>query len=315
MNLIEVEELRKQFDPPKGTVAVDGISFEIAQGEIFSLLGPNGAGKTTTISILSCLLAPSSGDARVGGHSVVNAAGNVKRLIGVVPQEIALYPDLSARENLVFWGRMYGMGGADLERRVDEVLELIGLVDKQKQRIDQYSGRDEAPREHRRRPAARAPHALPGRADRGHRPAEPPRHPRRHQGAERAGHDRALHHPLHGRGRGALPPRRHHGPRQDDRPRHPRGAGADHRRADARSRRAPTTDWTRWSTTGWPSTASPAAGSRTDGAVLFATDANSVLPRLFERAADRGRRITGLNLTEPNLEQVFLPLTGRQLRD
>jgi ABC-2 type transport system ATP-binding protein len=137
---IVVEGLRKQFDPPKGPVAVDAVSFQIEEGEIFSLLGPNGAGKTTTISILSCLLRPDSGDARVGGFSVTREPEKVKALIGVVPQDIALYEDLTGRENLLFWGHMYGMTGTALDKRVDEVLELIGLVDRQKDRVDKYSG-------------------------------------------------------------------------------------------------------------------------------------------------------------------------------
>ena len=111
MSIVEVKELRKQYDPPKGVLAVDGVSFDIAEGEIFSLLGPNGAGKSTTISMLSCLLKPSGGDAVIGGHSVVSDSQSVKETIGVVPQDIALYPDLSARETLVFWGRMYGLSG------------------------------------------------------------------------------------------------------------------------------------------------------------------------------------------------------------
>jgi ABC-2 type transport system ATP-binding protein len=137
---IAVEGLRKQFDPPKGPVAVDDVSFNINQGEIFSLLGPNGAGKTTTISMLSCLLKPDSGDAHIGGFSVRKQADKVKGLIGVVPQDIALYEDLTGRENLVFWGRMYGLRGPALEKRVDEVLELIGLEDRQKDRVEKYSG-------------------------------------------------------------------------------------------------------------------------------------------------------------------------------
>jgi ABC-2 type transport system ATP-binding protein len=140
VDAIVVDNLRKQFDPPKGPVAVDGVSFSIREGEIFSLLGPNGAGKTTTISILSCLLKPDAGEADVGGFSVGRKPEEVKKLIGVVPQDIALYDDLSGRENLVFWGRMYGLRGAALEKRVDEVLELIGLVDRQKDRVDKYSG-------------------------------------------------------------------------------------------------------------------------------------------------------------------------------
>ncbi|MBN1630229.1 MAG: ATP-binding cassette domain-containing protein, partial [Thermoleophilia bacterium] len=140
MGAIEVEGLRKQFDPPKGPVAVDGVSFQIEEGEIFSLLGPNGAGKTTTISILSCLLKPDGGEARVGGFSVTREPEKVKALIGVVPQDIALYEDMTGRENLLFWGRMYGMSGSTLNKRVDEVLELIGLLDRQKDRLGKYSG-------------------------------------------------------------------------------------------------------------------------------------------------------------------------------
>jgi ABC-2 type transport system ATP-binding protein len=140
VDAIVVDKLRKQFDPPKGPVAVDGVSFSIHEGEIFSLLGPNGAGKTTTISILSCLLKPDGGEADVCGFSVAKKPDEVKRLIGMVPQDIALYEDLSGRENLMFWGRMYGLSGSALNKRVDEVLELVGLTDRQKDRVDKYSG-------------------------------------------------------------------------------------------------------------------------------------------------------------------------------
>ncbi len=135
--ILEVQNLVKKFGD---TAAVDDISFNIEDGEVFSLLGPNGAGKTTTISMLSCLLEPTSGDALVGGHSVKQAALEVKKIIGVVPQEIALYEELSARENLVFWGQMYGLGGKTLKARVTEVLEQIGLADRAKERIKTYSG-------------------------------------------------------------------------------------------------------------------------------------------------------------------------------
>ena len=104
------------------------------------MLGPNGAGKTTTISMLSCLLTPTEGDAIIGGHSITKEPMAVKQIIGIVPQDIALYEDLNARENLEFWGRMYGMRGAALKHRVAEVLEQIGLADKAKQRIKTYSG-------------------------------------------------------------------------------------------------------------------------------------------------------------------------------
>ncbi|HSV85956.1 MAG TPA: ABC transporter ATP-binding protein [Levilinea sp.] len=134
---IEVNDLTRQFGAIQ---AIRGISFTVRSGEIFSLLGPNGAGKSTTISVLSGLLAPTRGEARIMGHSIQNDSVAARAALGVVPQDIALYNDLSARENLVFWGKMYGLRGKELNRRVDEVLEMIGLLDRQKGRIDTFSG-------------------------------------------------------------------------------------------------------------------------------------------------------------------------------
>lgn len=136
-NILEVKELVKQYGDFN---AVKGITFDIKEGEIFSLLGPNGAGKTTTISMLSTLYTPTAGDASIGGYSVSKEPMAVKQVIGVVPQELALYEDLTARENLIFWGQMYGLSGKSLHSRVDEVLEQIGLVDKAKNRVKTYSG-------------------------------------------------------------------------------------------------------------------------------------------------------------------------------
>jgi len=136
-NILEVKELVKNYDD---FTAVKGITFDIKEGEIFSLLGPNGAGKTTTISMLSTLYTPTSGDATIGGHSISKDPMAVKQVIGVVPQELALYEDLTAKENLIFWGQMYGLSGKSLNSRVDEVLEQIGLVDKAKNRVKTYSG-------------------------------------------------------------------------------------------------------------------------------------------------------------------------------
>jgi ABC-2 type transport system ATP-binding protein len=136
-SILEVQNLVKQYGD---FTAVKEISFDIKEGEIFSLLGPNGAGKTTTISMLSTLYTPTSGDATVGGHSITKDPMAVKRMIGVVPQEIALYEDLTARENLLFWGQMYGLSGKALDNRVDEVLEQIGLKDKARNRVKTYSG-------------------------------------------------------------------------------------------------------------------------------------------------------------------------------
>ena len=138
--IVQVRNLKKQYDPPDGIWAVKGVSFEIHQGEIFSLLGPNGAGKTTTISMLSCLIAPTEGDAAIDGHSIRNAAMQVKQTIGVVPQEIALYPTISARENLQFWGRMYGLRGKKLKARVAAALDIAGLSDRANDKVETYSG-------------------------------------------------------------------------------------------------------------------------------------------------------------------------------
>jgi linearmycin/streptolysin S transport system ATP-binding protein len=134
---ITVQDMRKQFG---ALHAVDGVSFEVGAGEIFSLLGPNGAGKTTLISMLSGLLRPDAGDGYILGRSIRREAQAAKSVLGVVPQEIALYEDLSARENMMFWGRMYGLGGATLNRRVADVLDLIGLTDRQNERVSKYSG-------------------------------------------------------------------------------------------------------------------------------------------------------------------------------
>jgi linearmycin/streptolysin S transport system ATP-binding protein len=134
---IRVQSLSKRFGEVQ---AVQGIHFDVSQGEVFSLLGPNGAGKSTTISMLSCLLEPTEGDAQVMGHSIRRESMAVRSAIGVVPQEIALYGDLSARENLAFWGKMYGLRGAALGQRIDDVLEVVGLADRQKGPVSKFSG-------------------------------------------------------------------------------------------------------------------------------------------------------------------------------
>ena len=135
--ILHVQNLVKNYGDFK---AVKDVSFDIEEGEIFSLLGPNGAGKTTTISMLSTLYAPTSGDATIGGHSITKDPMGVRGIIGVVPQDLALYEDLTARENLIFWGQMYNLSGKALHARVDEVLEQIGLTDKAKDRVKTYSG-------------------------------------------------------------------------------------------------------------------------------------------------------------------------------
>ncbi|MGC9357511.1 MAG: ABC transporter ATP-binding protein [Anaerolineae bacterium] len=139
MALVEVRNLVKRYTPD-GPNAVDDISFEIREGEIFSLLGPNGAGKTTTISMISTLLSPTEGTATVNGHDVQEEPMGVRRSIGVVPQELALYDVLSAEENLRFWGEMRGLRGEELQKEIREKLELMDLVDRAKDRVSTYSG-------------------------------------------------------------------------------------------------------------------------------------------------------------------------------
>lgn len=140
--LVQVRNLTKQFKRDNGEVffAVQDVNLDIRVGEIFSLLGPNGAGKTTTISMISGLLTPTKGDATIGGHSITKEPLAAKRLIGVVPQDIALYPTLSAKQNLDFFGKMYGLSGAALARATDEVLELIDLKDRKNDKVDNFSG-------------------------------------------------------------------------------------------------------------------------------------------------------------------------------
>ncbi len=135
--ILIAKDLRKTFGDFE---AVKGISFSVLRGEIFSLLGPNGAGKTTIINILSCLLEPTAGTAEIAGHAIPGDTLGVRRAIGVVPQEIALYDALSARQNLEFWGRLYDMRGKALAQRIDEVLEQVGLADRAKDKVKTFSG-------------------------------------------------------------------------------------------------------------------------------------------------------------------------------
>lgn len=125
MSLLKVVELRKSYGDH---IAVNGLSFEVAAGEVFGLLGPNGAGKSTTMTMIAGLKRADSGSISLDGHSMATEFGQVKSLLGLVPQDLAIYPDLTARENLNFFGRLHGIRGKTLRARVDEVLEQIGLT-------------------------------------------------------------------------------------------------------------------------------------------------------------------------------------------
>jgi ABC-2 type transport system ATP-binding protein len=308
---IEVQELHKDFGE---VYAVQGVSFEAKAGKILSLLGPNGAGKSTTISMLACLLQPTGGDALVMGHSILHEPMAVKASIGVVPQEIALYEDLSARDNLNFWGKMYGLRGTALQARVEEVLETVGLVDRQKGRVSKFSG------------------GMKRRLNIGiallHRPQvlildEPT------VGIDPQTRRNILDNvkELNRQGMTVLYTTHYMEEAQElsdqiaimdqgkviafgthdelvkivgelDRIDLTINAESEHVMAK------------------WQATEGVHEIHADDGEItLLADDSNLVLPKLFETAVEAGVRITSIDIQEPNLEAVFLHLTGRALRD
>ena len=134
---VEVRQLVKTFGKHE---AVKGVSFTIGKGEIFGLLGPNGAGKSTTINMMCGYLAPTSGDTLINGLSITKEPLKVKRIIGVVPQEIALYKDLTSLENLTFFGEIYGIPAQERKERADEALHFVGLYDRRKEPLKNFSG-------------------------------------------------------------------------------------------------------------------------------------------------------------------------------
>jgi ABC-2 type transport system ATP-binding protein len=134
---IAATHLRKRFGAIE---ALRGISLSVSPGEIYGLLGPNGAGKSTTISILCGLVTPDAGEVRLNGVDVGQRPLEARRSLGVVPQEVALYTELSATDNLRFFGRLYGVRGADLARRTGEVLARVGLAERAREPVERYSG-------------------------------------------------------------------------------------------------------------------------------------------------------------------------------
>jgi len=135
--IVEIQNVSKRYGD---TAALSGLTFQVQERDIFGLLGPNGAGKTTLLSLLSLLLEPTSGEIRLLGQPLPEAGKSLRRHIGIVPQELAIYGELSARENLAFFGELYGLHGAELRRRVEEVLTAIGLQDRAEERTDRFSG-------------------------------------------------------------------------------------------------------------------------------------------------------------------------------
>jgi ABC-2 type transport system ATP-binding protein len=137
VTMINVSNVSKNY----GTLrAVDALSLTIESGESFGLLGPNGAGKSTTISMLSGLFPPDRGSISIGGHDLWQEPMAARRLMGIVPQDVALYPALSALENVAFFGRLHGLKGTELRKRCQEVLELVDLWDRAKEQVKTYSG-------------------------------------------------------------------------------------------------------------------------------------------------------------------------------
>lgn len=138
-NIIEIQSLSKQY---KGAdfFSVNNLSLEVSRGEIYGLLGPNGAGKTTLISMLCGLVKPTSGSFSIDGHIYRNDSTLIKKTIGVVPQEYALYPTLTAYENLLYFGSMYGLKGKDLKQKISDSLEYLGLGKFADKKIETFSG-------------------------------------------------------------------------------------------------------------------------------------------------------------------------------
>lgn len=135
--VLSVEGLVKRFDE---LTAVDDVGFRVTEGETYGLLGPNGAGKTTTISMVAGLLRPDGGKVDILGYEMRVGSVSARSRVGLVPQDLAIYPDLTGDENLRFFGSLYGLGGRDLSERMDRVLEVVGLADRRSDRTSEYSG-------------------------------------------------------------------------------------------------------------------------------------------------------------------------------
>lgn len=310
-NAIEVQNLKKNFGELQ---AVRGVSFSAKTGEILSLLGPNGAGKSTTISMLAGLLEPADGDACIMGHSIRKDPRGAKAALGVVPQDIALYPDLTARENLDFWGKMYGLRGSSLKQRVEEVLDIIGLSERQRDKVGTFSG------------------GMKRRVNIGvallHKPQvvimdEPT------VGIDPQSRRHILDNveDLNQQGMTVLYTT-HYMEEAEELSDHI--AIIDEGKVVASGTHRELVELVGEQTRidlglncesekvvpSWAKVDGVSRVSGLDGkATVLVDDSNMVLPRLFETATSLGARITSVDILEPNLESVFLHLTGRALRD
>ncbi len=231
---IEVEGLVREFK--KGPRAVDGIDLRVDPGEIYGFLGPNGAGKSTTVLMLTTLLPPTAGTARVAGFDIVSEGPQVRSAIGAALQEAALDPLLTGREHMRLQTALHGIAKAEREARGAELLERVGLAKAADRKVGGYSGGMKRRLDLALALAHRPAHPLPRRAD--HRPRHP--EPHRALGGGRAPRRRGRrhrlpHHPVPGGGRRARRPGRDHRPRQDRRRGHAGGAEGRDRPAHGRS--------------------------------------------------------------------------------
>jgi ABC-2 type transport system ATP-binding protein len=310
-SVLIADSLRKSFGD---LTAVDGVSFTIAEGETFGLLGPNGAGKTTSISMVCGLLEPDGGTVTVAGEQIRTTSTRGRASIGLVPQNLAIYPDLTGEENLKFFGRLYGITGDDLEARIAEVLEVIGLTDRKDDHTKEYSG------------------GMQRRLNIGigllHRPRllildEPT------VGVDPQSRNAILEsvESLSAQGMAVLYTTHYmeEAERLCD-----RVAIIDEGQIQAEGTRRELVamvgekDRVSISATGDLTRAAEIArtvpgvteASASDRRVeILTTDSSSILPRLLAAVTDSGGTVTGVELEEPNLEAVFLHVTGKALRD
>ena len=310
-NVLDVDGLTKRFDD---LLAVDDVGFTIAEGETYGLLGPNGAGKTTTISMIAGLLEADAGWVHIDGDVMTTTSVATKGRIGLVPQELAIYPDLTAKENLEFFGRLYGLGGDALDTRVDEVLGVVGLTDRAGDRAKEYSG------------------GMQRRLNIGigllHRPQllildEPT------VGVDPQSRNAILESVDRLAGEGMAVLYTTHYMEEAERLCDRVGI-IDEGRIQAEGTRRELVamvgedDRVRLTATGLLDAAAEAvnaldavrvASVRDGGIDVVASDAGTTLPAILAAATSHGAQISSVELSEPDLESVFLHVTGKALRD
>jgi ABC-2 type transport system ATP-binding protein len=309
--VLQCRGLRKRFGELE---AVAGIDLQVAEGETYGLLGPNGAGKTTTISIVCGLLEPDAGEVLVAGRRMTTASVQAKAAIGLVPQAVAIYPDLTGGENLRFFARLYGMTGHEATRRVQEVLEVIGLTERADDRASVYSG------------------GMQRRLNIGlgllHRPRllvldEPT------VGVDPQSRNAILESVEHLSGEGLAVLYTTHYMEEAERLCDRIGI-IDHGELQAEGTRrelvALVGETDRVDLVGSGDLEAAAAAlagvdrvrattAHDSGIEVVADGARALLPEVLRRATAAGLEVTGVEVHEPNLESVFLHLTGRALRD